>query len=554
MKKTLRITSIILASLMTVSIVFGNFAAITAKADEISYRYVYSSYGNYPAFNNTSDLASYVKNYLDNSEQCNFYYDGTIGTSISEFVSDFTYDVLFAHNGVSDEGDYLKYNFSGASIGYSKFTRSGSTVYYITLKYFFYMTPAQEGELTANINSIVSSLNLNGKSDYVKALDIYKWITSNITYDYYNLYLSAEQRDILCFTSYNAVMKRTAVCQGIGTLYYRMLLQAGVDARVVVGGNHCWNIVKVNGQYYNCDATWDLGNNESNFQYFLQPTAGIFGSTHTMTSDVIYSQYAIATTKYVPSASDYTVTSVVDRTSVTNFVKRLYNVALGRDYDDSGLQNWVNTMVNGTSGGSVATSFISCEEFANRNLTNEQYVQVLYETFFNREADSAGFEVWMNYLNNGYSRSAVLKGFVGSQEWINLCNGYGIASGSQNGSIDSRDQITAFVNRLYSKALGRTADSDGLNNWVNALANKSASGSSVADGFLFSQEMNNRNLSNEEFVKVLYNVMLGREADSVGLASWVAQLESGASRKDIFNGFVGSQEFTNICNSYGIAR
>lgn len=47
---------------------------------------------------------------------------------------------------------------------------------------------------------------------------------------------------------------------------------------------------------------------------------------------------------------------------------------------------------------------------------------------------------------------------------------------------------------------------------------------------------------------------MGREPDEAGYNAWVGQLNSGVSREEVFNGFAQSQEFTQICAWYGIAR
>jgi len=48
---------------------------------------------------------------------------------------------------------------------------------------------------------------------------------------------------------------------------------------------------------------------------------------------------------------------------------------------------------------------------------------------------------------------------------------------------------------------------------------------------------------------------MGREADADGLDYWVNHMTSdGWSREDVFYGFVASGEFTDICNSYGIVK
>jgi len=47
--------------------------------------------------------------------------------------------------------------------------------------------------------------------------------------------------------------------------------------------------------------------------------------------------------------------------------------------------------------------------------------------------------------------------------------------------------IQDFVTRMYQVCLDRTPDEYGLNDWVNQLVNKSATGCSVAYGFILVQ-------------------------------------------------------------------
>ena len=51
-----------------------------------------------------------------------------------------------------------------------------------------------------------------------------------------------------------------------------------------------------------------------------------------------------------------------------------------------------------------------------------------------------------------------------------------------------------------------------------------------------------------------FPISRSREADESGLATWVGLLESGTTREEVFNGFAGSNEFTNLCGQYGITR
>ena len=115
--------------------------------------------------------------------------------------------------------------------------------------------------------------------------------------------------------------------------------------------------------------------------------------------------------------------------------------------------------------------------------------------------------------------------------------------------------IQQFVTRMYIQCLGREPDIMGLNGWVSQLSNRLMNGAQIAEAFVFSNEMLDKNLSDAEFVKILYRSMMGREADEAGLAGWVSQLQGGfISRSEVTKAFVESAEFTGICSEYEITR
>ncbi|RJQ53470.1 MAG: DUF4214 domain-containing protein [Desulfobacteraceae bacterium] len=116
-----------------------------------------------------------------------------------------------------------------------------------------------------------------------------------------------------------------------------------------------------------------------------------------------------------------------NRAYVEAFVTRFYQQCLSRNPDPGGLAGWVNALLAGTlSGADVANGFIFSPEFIARNTTNEEFVAILYRAFFAREPDAGGYNGWVNSLNSGASRQAVLDGFTHSLEFENLCAIYGI--------------------------------------------------------------------------------------------------------------------------------
>ena len=112
---------------------------------------------------------------------------------------------------------------------------------------------------------------------------------------------------------------------------------------------------------------------------------------------------------------------------VTEFVSRIYTKALARKQVDSdGLNDWCNRILTGTSPKDVVAGFIFSEEFANRKLSNDAFIKVMYETYFDRQADKAGYNDWMNRLSKGASMQDVVDGFSDSEEFDNLIKSFGL--------------------------------------------------------------------------------------------------------------------------------
>ncbi len=241
---------------------------------------------------------------------------------------------------------------------------------------------------------------------------------------------------------------------------------------------------------------------------------------------------------------------------VSNFTERLYETCMNRPSDASGKEYWENQLNSGVTGADVAKMFIYSDEFNQAALSDEEFVTSLYEVFMGREPDNGGFEYWVNQLESGTSRDSIVDGFVNSNEWANVCFLAGIESGG-SGEVTVVKEPTAenisFTNRLYETCLGRDADQEGLDFWAGELANKKMTGTEVAYGFFFSEQFINKNLSDKDFVNTLYSTILGRAADPDGFDFWMNQL-ANSDRQTVFYQFAGCSEFGRICDAAGIAR
>ena len=246
-----------------------------------------------------------------------------------------------------------------------------------------------------------------------------------------------------------------------------------------------------------------------------------------------------------------------DESGISGFVERLYTVALGRPSDPYGKADWVNRVRSeGYTGADLARGFLFSDEFLGKNMSNSEFLDVLYETFFNRPADEHKAD-WLGLMDSGWTKTQVIDGFINSTEWANLCLTFGVASGSTfkpNITVEPSQGVIDFATRLYTTCLGREPDPAGLADWSSQLANMQISGSDAAHGFFTSAEFVNAGHSDAEYVTRLYRTFMGREPDEGGFNNWMAALASGQSREFVFQGFAGSAEWAGICADYGILR
>ena len=112
--------------------------------------------------------------------------------------------------------------------------------------------------------------------------------------------------------------------------------------------------------------------------------------------------------------------------------------------------------------------------------------------------------------------------------------------------LDGIDTYSGKIYRLYNAAFKRLPDPDGLKYWINNLKSGVDNERAIASSFINSNEFiqeYGQNISNNKYVKSLYNNVLKREADIDGLNYWVGQLNNGIeARNEILLGFSESNE------------
>ena len=131
---------------------------------------------------------------------------------------------------------------------------------------------------------IVKEIITDEMSDFKKALTIHNWIIDNTVYDYENY-----ESGTIPYSSYEAegVFEHgVAVCDGYSKAFLILAEKAGLEAIRVTGigatssgtEGHAWNQVRIDGDWYNVDVTWDdpivsddYEGDNLRYTYFLVP-------------------------------------------------------------------------------------------------------------------------------------------------------------------------------------------------------------------------------------------------------------------------------------------
>ncbi len=157
------------------------------------------------------------------------------------------------------EGDSFEYTFTEPGRYFWEFHIMDDEQFFsFQTRIYETYTETDETDETTTVgkaNSIVAQVITPGMSDYDRALALHDWLIYNANYDF-------------TFTHYEAagvLLYGTGVCESYGRAYLMLCTIAGLECMYISGdaysngswGSHGWNMVKLNGQWYHVDCTWD---------------------------------------------------------------------------------------------------------------------------------------------------------------------------------------------------------------------------------------------------------------------------------------------------------
>lgn len=212
-------------------------------------------------------------------------------------------------------------------------------------------------------------------------------------------------------------------------------------------------------------------------------------------------------------------------------VLRLYEAALDRAPDQVGLNFHTSNMYRGSSLTEVANGFVASAEFLKRfgpDLSNQAYVELLYQHTLDRGSDAAGLQFWTDRMANGATRAEVLTGFSESAESM-AKTAHLVTLG-----IWDRSENAAIAARLYDTLFDRAPEGAGLVFWTDGLDQGYRHMLVAAEGYLASDEaraLYGASPSSNDLVHAFYRNGLEREGSPGEINFWTNLLDSGGMTK-----------------------
>ncbi len=126
-----------------------------------------------------------------------------------------------------------------------------------------------------------------GMTDYEKELAIHDYIVANCKYG------QNDKTKEYAFRAYGCLMEGVAVCNGYAEAMSLLLTCAGVENGIMTGSAgeelHAWNVVKLDDQWYQVDATWNdpiPDNGEFVTHTYFNVTDAVMDDSHTWNKEL----------------------------------------------------------------------------------------------------------------------------------------------------------------------------------------------------------------------------------------------------------------------------
>lgn len=124
-------------------------------------------------------------------------------------------------------------------------------------------------------SAIIGEIIKDGMTDYEKELAVYNWQIDYVDYDEEHFSpIPVDDVDKYNYYPYGVLKYHSAICVGNATTFKLFMDMLGIDCEIIHStedGEHAWNLVCLDGEWYHVDVTFDGGYGKPDYAYFNVP-------------------------------------------------------------------------------------------------------------------------------------------------------------------------------------------------------------------------------------------------------------------------------------------
>ena len=203
---------------------------------------------------------------------------------------------------------------------------------------------SMQTQMETAANSFIKQADITeGMTDYDKALALHDVVCANLVYD------NSQSLEWI-HTAYGAFVNKLAVCDGYSKAYQYLLNKVGIDSHIATGSSkgesHAWNLVKLDGEWYYTDVTWDDSEYGIFYEYF-NITTELLKEDHELDSSAYKMPDCTATDNwYMKKENIYqTQSSRIDTGKFTELIKANPHVTIY--FTDKEINDDIRNIIDG---------------------------------------------------------------------------------------------------------------------------------------------------------------------------------------------------------------
>lgn len=242
-----------------------------------------------------------------------------------------------------------------------------------TLAEFYSVMSADECEqkmavLHSAVNMIMSSMK-DGMSEFEREKLVHDYIIGNCEYKGTAKSLNDGWE---YFCAYGPLVKGEAVCEGYAKSQQLLMNLCGIECTTIRGDSdgigHMWNVIKIDGEWYHLDTTWDDSNSDPKYDFF-NVNDEMIKVTHIISPDV--EEVSLEE----DGKDDLKYNFFVPECTSTEAGYYSKNAVVIKDFDDETAKKVINALVSAAKSRDEYLSIVFGKE-----IEYEEYIDTLFFT------------------------------------------------------------------------------------------------------------------------------------------------------------------------------